>query len=451
MNFLIHKALMAVTVPTRLRLLKKILSRQTWDAQTIEQYQEKKLRQLVHYCWDYIPFYKQKWRNSIDGPGDIQTISDLQKLPILTKDEVRNEYKNLISTDPSIKSSEARTGGSTGRPIIFKMTYYDEQLSWAQMYTGWVWAGFRIGDPFLIVGGESVGVGLGDKRKWKDFIVNRWISSGSNLTLDRARQLAQSPHFKKIRFIYGYPNAIRELGELLSQIGAIPPKLQGIVCTAEVMRPEIRQRIAELYGVVTVLDQYGLNDGGLHACEGPDQDGLHLSFHRGILEILDDNNQQIYELKQSGRAIATCLTNLAMPFIRYETGDQLHWYSREASKSGIYWPRIGPVDGRTGDVIYLPSGRSIAMPGLTLVMRWIDGLKQYQFIQTGENKVTVHLDIFDDFKLSKEEVIGYLKEKITAEVTWTIEWGPPKLTKNGKLLIIKNEWLRNQGLSRPPS
>ncbi|NOZ52951.1 MAG: phenylacetate--CoA ligase family protein [Gammaproteobacteria bacterium] len=449
MNYLIHKALMMTAVPARLRLLKKILNRQTWDTQKIEQYQEKKLRLLINYCWDYIPYYKDKWRNCIDGPGDIQSISDLQKLPILTKDEVRNEFKNLITTDPSIKSSDARTGGSTGRPIIFKMTNYDEQLSWAQMYTGWTWACYRIGDPFLIVGGESVGVGLGDKRNWKDFIINRWVSSGSNLTLDRARQLVQSSHFKKIRFIYGYPNAIRELGELLHQIGTIPPNLRGIACTAEVMRPEIRQRITQLYGGIKVLDQYGLNDGGLHACEGPDQDGMHVSFHRGILEILDEDNKQIIDLKQSGKAVATCLTNFAMPFIRYETGDQLHWHSREPAKSGIHWPRIGPVDGRTGDVIYLPSGRSIAMPGLTLVMRWIDGLKQYQFIQTSGNTVKVHLDIFDDFTLSKTEVIDYLNEKITSEITWVIEWATPELTNNGKLLVIRNDWLRSQGLSRP--
>ena len=53
------------------------------------------------------------------------------------------------------------------------------------MYAGWKWAGWRVGDPFLVVGGESVGIGLGDKRSRKDQVMNRWASSGSNLTIER--------------------------------------------------------------------------------------------------------------------------------------------------------------------------------------------------------------------------------------------------------------------------
>jgi phenylacetate-CoA ligase len=112
-------------------------------------------------------------------------------------------------------------------------------------------------------------------------------------------------------------------------------------------------------------------------------------------------------------------------------------------------PRIGPVEGRTGDVIYLPSGRSIPMPGLTLVMRWMDGLTSYQFIQTDANSVTVRLDRGAGFKLSEADVAAFLRQRIAEEIRWTVAWGPPELTSNGKALIIRNDWLRKQGLTRP--
>ena len=139
------------------------------------------------------------------------------------------------------------------------------------------------------------------------------------------------------------------------------------------------------------------------------------------------------------------LTNPAMPFVRYETGDRLHWHSRERAPSGVSWARIGPVDGRAGDVIRLPNGRAIPMPGLTLVMRWIDGLKSYQFIQTGPDTVTVRLDKGAGFTMSDDQVLSYLSERIASEVRWQLQWGPPELSRNGKLLIIRNDW---QG---PPS
>ena len=330
------------------------------------------------------------------------------------------------------------------------MTKYDQEMCWAQIYTGWTWAGYEVGAPFLTVGGESLGIGLADRRTWKDWLVNRWGTSGSNLTSERAAALARSLHFCRIQLIYGYPNSIRELGELLARIGERPPRLKGIVCTAEVMRPEVRDRMQEIFGPVMIHDQYGLNDGGLLAVEGPEQDGLHVFFQRAILEILDDHDRQILDVHRSGRVIATSLTNLATPFVRYETGDEVHWSSFEPAASGIAWPRIGPVDGRTGDVIFLPTGRRIPMPGLTLVMRWLEGLHQYQFIQTGPSAITVRLDRGPAFRMSEEDVVTYLRSKIGSEIDWTISWGPPELTKNDKLLIIRNDWLRTQGLDRPP-
>jgi phenylacetate-CoA ligase len=200
-----------------------------------------------------------------------------------------------------------------------------------------------------------------------------------------------------------------------------------------------------------VLDQWGLNDGAQHGCESGEGQGLHVSFHRGILEVVDGDHRQIRSVRTPGRGLATSLTNRATPFVRYETGDQIHWHSFDAAPSGVAWPRIGPIEGRIGDVIHLPSGRSIPMPGLTLVMRWFDDLKHYQFIQTGPNAVTVRLEREPSCSYSDAEAIDFLKQRIARDVDWTVVWGEPELTRNGKMLVIRNDWLRSQGLDRPPS
>jgi len=53
--------------------------------------------------------------------------------------------------------------------------------------------------------------------------------------------------------------------------------------------------------------------------------------------------------------------------------------------------------------------------------------------------------------LSEEETLAFLRKRIAPEVDWSIVWGEPELTRNGKLLVIRNDWLRNQGLTRPPA
>ena len=82
------------------------------------------------------------------------------------------------------------------------------------------------------------------------------------------------------------------------------------------------------------------------------------------------------------------------------------------------------------------------MPGLTLVMRWLDGLHQYQFIQTAADAVTARLDVDAGFALSDAEVLAYLRSKIADEITWTVVRGKPERTQNGKVLIIRNDWRR---------
>jgi phenylacetate-CoA ligase len=448
---LLHNALIRTARAERFRLFRLVKSHEGWGPEAIRAYQEKMLRDVIRDCWDHVPFYRRHWKGHLDDPRDVRTLDDLQGLPIVTRQAFRENLAELITTDASVEHTEARTGGSTASPIIYRTTRYDDEYSWAQLYCGWTWAGWRVGEPFLAVGGESIGVGLADRRSWRDWVINRWATSGSNITLERARHLAALPAFGRVTLIYGYPNSIRELCERLAELRVRPPKLRGVVCTAEVMLPQVRARIAEVLGGVPVLDQWGLNDGAQHGCESGEGQGLHVSFHRGILEVVDDNHRQIRSVRTPGRGLATSLTNRATPFVRYETGDQIHWHSFDAAPSGVAWPRIGPIEGRIGDVIHLPSGRSIPMPGLTLVMRWFDDLKHYQFIQTGPNAVTVRLEREPSCSYSDAEAIDFLKQRIARDVDWTVVWGEPELTRNGKMLVIRNDWLRSQGLDRPPS
>ncbi len=435
--------IMAASVPIRTSYFHCLRNKQYWPLERITRYQERKLRKMVHYCWDYVPFYKTIWEKFIQGPEEIRNIKDLERLPVITKKDITDNYTELVTRNRLVFSQESRTGGSTGQPLKFQMTRLDEEISWAQMYVGWSRAGYSIGDPFLVIGGESIGAGLHDKRIWRDRLLNRWISSGSNITRERVIALSRTGYFNQIRLIYGYPTAIREMCEHFHDLKIRPMQIQGVVCTAEPLRPEVRHRIKEILQIDNVLDQWGLNDGGMHAAEGKEQDGLHVSFYRGILEIIDSENRQIYEKEKTGKGIATSLCNFAMPFIRYDTGDMLHWKSFEPSPSGITWPRIGPVDGRTGDVIHLKN-KSITMPGLTLVMRWMEGLLEYQFIQTGPNDITVNLKRGNNFQLTEAETRSYLKTKIDDQVNWTIQWKEAERTANDKILIVRNDWFRNQ-------
>ena len=54
--------------------------------------QLKKLQATVKRAFDKIPFYKEKYTNANVFPEDIETLKDIEKLPFLTKDDLRECY-----------------------------------------------------------------------------------------------------------------------------------------------------------------------------------------------------------------------------------------------------------------------------------------------------------------------------------------------------------------------
>jgi phenylacetate-CoA ligase len=95
------------------------LRRLRWDSRTLQKYQEKRLRSVVNHAYHFVPFYHTKFKRAGIFPAEIKTLTDLSKLPVVTKDEIRHENPlRLVSRGLSIeKLKVVKTSGSTGRPF----------------------------------------------------------------------------------------------------------------------------------------------------------------------------------------------------------------------------------------------------------------------------------------------------------------------------------------------
>lgn len=49
----------------------------------IKEVQSKRLRNMVKYCYDNVPFYNQKFKKAGIKPGDIKSVGDIAKIPSL--------------------------------------------------------------------------------------------------------------------------------------------------------------------------------------------------------------------------------------------------------------------------------------------------------------------------------------------------------------------------------
>src|SRR5690606_30722247 len=114
----------------------------------VRRLQEERLRALIKHAYRHVPYYRELFdRHGID-PESIRTLEDLQRIPVLTKDDIRaNLHVDLCSdSHDKRKRLPSTTSGSNGEPL----TLYDDktqlEMRWATTLRNLEWTGYRFGD-----------------------------------------------------------------------------------------------------------------------------------------------------------------------------------------------------------------------------------------------------------------------------------------------------------------
>ena len=84
---------------TLLKYLKELEETQWWSPEQLRELQNKKLRALIKHAYENVPYYHRIFEERSLAPNDIQTVEDLPKLPILTKDDIRQNSQDMLAKD----------------------------------------------------------------------------------------------------------------------------------------------------------------------------------------------------------------------------------------------------------------------------------------------------------------------------------------------------------------
>ena len=93
--------------------------------------QLKKLKKSLIYSYENIPFYKKCFDQYKFNPYVFSNQSQLEVLPILTKDIINDNIEMFKTIKPVYGCKVATTGGSTGTPFAYKMSIKNRQLGLA--------------------------------------------------------------------------------------------------------------------------------------------------------------------------------------------------------------------------------------------------------------------------------------------------------------------------------
>ena len=323
---------------------------ETMPRTKMRELQLERLKYIVRYCYDNVPFYKKRFDENGIAPDCIKSLEDIKRIPPTTKADLRDNYPFGMFAVPRKKIVRLHaSSGTTGKPTVVGYTKNDLDI-WAENMARLVYGvganedsivqicfgyGLFTGALGLHYGLEKVGASVvpsssGNSEKqlmlMRDFGTNTLVATPSYALY--LSELAKELEFPMSDYHL-------KLG-LLGSEG----------CTVE-----MRDQIERNWGMF-VTDNYGLSEIGGPGMSGECEHrcGLHINEDSFLCEIVDSETLEQKEEGDSGELLVTTLTKEGMPLLRYRTKD-ITRINYEPCKCGRTLARMDKTTGRTDDMI----------------------------------------------------------------------------------------------------
>lgn len=374
-----------------LKIYKEELSQsQFFIRSKIKRIQWIRLKNLLNHAYRHVPYYNLIFNEYGLEPSNIHDLNDLKKLPTLTKDIIRNNYSNLIADNarlyhPRIISS----GGSTGDPLRFYIDTLTNSYQWADVYRGQIIGGWRPGDKMARIWGTSVlSIQNPFKKKFYSWL-NDWdLFPAFQAEYTNMHRWLEDIRRKKIRFISGYVDTIVDLARIAINEN-MRTQLVGVFPTTAPLTVQGRRIIEKAFGC-GIFDLYQSADGGLSSIECHQHKGLHISEESCLVELPEKPGEHQIQ------AVVTDLFNYAMPFIRYENGDELI-ITDSPCPCGRELPLITRVRGKTYHHIILPNGNRVHSEIFSYYLNNFLITRRFYARQTSPTDIILEISLDDNY------------------------------------------------------
>lgn len=403
---------------------------QYWNTEKIKEYQFRKIKTMLINCARDVPYYRWVFNELNFNPiTDFNDLSDLKKIPVLSKDYVkknRNQFENQRHLQSSIKF---RTSGSTGTPFeifVHKNQWVAEQ---GVIWRHWKWGGYNFRDPLAMV--RSF-VPANDGKLWKkDRVTNFLYFSPFHLNDENMAMYLDEMILRNIIILRGYPSSISTLANYVCRSGHAIPKIKLILTASEVLTEKDRELIENAFHA-KVFNHYGLAEQIVMMGDCEKHEGLHNYDEYGYLELLDTDDPKIK------RIVGTNLNNHTTPLIRYDTGD-LAIVAEKPCSCGRTLPTIKNIIGRKDAVIKTIEGYEIPTTNFYTMLEHFQEIDRWQIVQKSLTEI--------EFVLSSRNItdkrINDLEQEIRKRLN---EKMSVTLSKNGNF-IQKSEGKFNSFIS----
>ena len=378
---------------------------------------------MVRYAYKKSPFLKKRLFDANVDPADIRSLRDIIKLPMITKDDVRQAqqesppYGGLLAVNSKIARIYTTTG-TTGTPTRFCLTYNDLERASNSAAKGFWSCGIRPEDTVQIIsniGGAYVGTqnldtmlrigcctiaaGVGNTKRQLDLIRN----GGTTCLISPA----------------WYSLYLAKVATEEHLFDPLDSKVRKIITSFEPVPPSTKKRMSEAWNA-KVREVYGLSD--VHMLQSAECDevaGLHEIFDWTMIEIVDPKTGEWLDEGEAGEIVVTNLYREGTPLLRFNTKDIAKWIDLKGKCN------CGRTSARHSSIL----GRSDSMIKIKAANVWpaaIEGVLNKHSELNGEYQIVVdRVEDLDVLKVIVElrkdtDPSGQLRSAIVQEIKETV-------------------------------
>jgi phenylacetate-CoA ligase len=361
----------------------EIMNNLSLSTEKLKEKQFQELKKLLIHSKENVKYYNKLFSDYNFNPYTFQDFKDIEKLPYLTKDIIKENYQDLVANNYKHKKLYTlKTSGSTGKKLEFLAT--DDV--------------FKKEAAFILRAYHLHGATLYDKPSiwlrryvpdtnaalWNyDCELKRLYMSAYHLNQNTLDNYINEINKREYHTLVGYPSSIYALACALEESGK-KINIKSIHTASEMMLPQWREKINEVFGI-NVKSHYGQMEKVSLFVQNKDDEIYSDCIDYSYNEFVNENNQNV--------VVGTGFLNYAMPFIRYKTNDTIEIQESD-TKVGL--PKIiKQVNGRCDDILISTDGARLPGVNFYTMMYKIDGVKMFQIIQKSRQNIT--------FKLVKNE------------------------------------------------
>ena len=348
--------------------LRRVLDQKQWDDEQLRQHQNERFVHLFRQAVRHSPFYQRHYAEYGVDVTTIQSVDDLPRLPVVTREHVRQYAQELYVGHRWLKTV-GRTSGSSGTPLTVYRDYRSTVREGAYLWAQRALFGLHPGMKVVSLRGNL------DRRVMRryDRHARCLYLSSFNLREEQAdwyyEQIRQfAPHA-----ILAYPSSVEVLANLFRAKGR-ELSVPYVFTSSEQVYEHQRAKVEAVFDT-RIVDWYGNAERTIALEQRPDG-----YYH--ALPLYSVNEYQPHHVLTTG------LITTAFPLIRYRVDDVIIPSADQAH-------RIQSIQGRHDDVLRLPDGTRVGRIGGVFLD--VKGLELAQIRQGADGRVLINLVVNEAF------------------------------------------------------